>query len=80
MSASLVGLLDIPQCLMDDLESTLYVLLWITIMYSPCSDSSIILGFLDHTLDPQVMAKTRYLEKLYFLENGAFFDNVKFVG
>lgn len=27
MSASLVGRMKMPQCLMDDLESTLYVLL-----------------------------------------------------
>lgn len=82
MSAALVGQQNTPQCLMDDLESTLYVMLWMAIVYSPCDDTKPIPDFLDNILDPIVKpgVDTVYLGKTGFLGTRVFFDKVKFVG
>lgn len=80
MSAALVARLDTPQCLMDELESTIWVILWVAIMYSPCSDIRAIPPFLDHTLDPQVKYQDSYTGKSDFLVGRALFRKVKFIG
>ena len=81
MSAALVAQLDMPQCVMDDLESTLYVILWMAIMYSSCSDISAIPAFLDHTLDPQIKwPEDCYMGKLDFLKGRSLLQTIKFVG
>lgn len=81
MSAALVGQLDTSQGLMDDLESTLYVVLWMAIMYSPCRDiGSSLSNFLDYCLDPIVPPQGSHSAKADFLEARNLFSSVHFTG
>lgn len=54
MSASLVANRDAPHLLEDDLESAFWVLLWMALMYSVCSDPNKIGPFMDYTIDPKI--------------------------
>ena len=78
MSAALVVHLDMLQCLQDDLESTLYVILWMAIIYSPCNHTYAVPGFLH--FDPQIEAQGCCYNKVDFLEAKSFLKRTKFVG
>ena len=80
MSAALVGQLDVSQCLQDDLESSLYVLLWMGIMYSPCNDTKSLAAFLDHCLDPLVQPNTCFTGKADFILGRTLLSNIQFIG
>ena len=81
MSAALIAQLDTLQCLIDNLESTLYIILWLAIMYSPCSNISAIPTFLDHTLNPQIkQPEDYYTGKLDFLKGRSLLQTTKFIG
>ena len=71
---------DHAQDFKDDLESTIYVLLWVAIMYSSCSNAAHAAGFLRTVLDPQPYSGTTYTAKPDFLKGRDFFQLVKFPG
>ena len=71
---------DHAQDFKDDLESTIYVLLWVAIMYSSCSNAAHAAGFLWTVLDPQPYSGTTYTTKPDFLKGRDFFQLVKFPG
>ena len=64
----------------DDLESTLYIVLWVALMFSKCSDSTKVAGFVASVLDPQPKDHTTptYTAKPDFLIGRAFLEQVKF--
>lgn len=80
MSAALVGLLDTSHGLMDDLESTLYVLLWMAMIYSSCKGKGVISTFLDHCLDPKMKPDGRFMGKADFLAGRTLFESIEFTG
>ena len=67
MSAALVVWLGTEQNLMDDLESTLYVLLWMGIMCSLCRDKEAVSAFINHCLNPIVSPDSGYTGKIDFI-------------
>jgi hypothetical protein len=82
MSARLIGLIDRlhQHDLQDDLESSIYVLLWMTLMYSFCSNASYVPDFLSSVLDPQPRGKFGCccLGKADFLQARTFLKQVDF--
>jgi hypothetical protein len=79
MSGKLIFRDDSPHDFRDDLESTIYILLWVALMYSRCSDGEKAVGFLDTVLDPQPRhGHTTYTTKPDFLMGRAFLNKVKF--
>jgi hypothetical protein len=79
MSGKLISMKDHVHDFTDDLESTIYILLWVALMYSKCSDRTKIAGFLKTVLDPQPDDDSTYTSKPEFLRGGQFLDDVKFV-
>ena len=84
MSSKLIameGVHDFP----DNLKSTLYILLWMALMYSHCSDTTKVAAFMDSVLDPQVhncinQATSIYSTKPKFLKGRVFLEEqVKFL-
>jgi hypothetical protein len=84
MSARLIGIMDGVQQhnFQDDLESSIYVLLWMTLMYSSCSDMFHVPHFLSHVLDPQPRGRDGLgsLGKADFLQARTFLKLVNFPG
>lgn len=78
MSAALVGWLTIQHNFKDDLESSIYVLLWVIIMYSEVSDRERSEAFLIQTLDSQPCKTSG--AKADFLKGRTFLSNVTFPG
>jgi hypothetical protein len=66
-----------PQTFKDDLESTIYVLLWVALVYSNCSDQDKVHGFMIHTFDPH---PGTYSAKPDFLTSKHFLHEVKYPG
>jgi len=69
----------------DDLESTIYILLWVTLMYSRSSDTPKVAMFMDSVLDPRVPVRIReatsiYSPKAEFLKGREFLKQVTFPG
>lgn len=64
----------------DDLESSIYVLLWVMFMYSTCSQPNQAIPFLDNVLDPQPHAKGTGYTKSDFLRGRTLLEEVKFTG
>lgn len=78
MSGSLIAYNE-PHNFKDDLESTIYILLWVALIYSKCSDSGKVTGFLDSVLDPQPRTGlSTYTTKPEFLKGATFLRQVKF--
>ena len=72
-----------PQDFRDDLESTLYILLWVGLMYSKCSNNEKVAGFLHNVLDPQPRdsdGHSTYTTKPEFLKGRDFLSQVQFPG
>jgi hypothetical protein len=80
MSGSLIAYNE-PHNFKDDLESTIYILLWVALTYSKCSDSGKVAGFLISVLDPQPRTgPSTYTTKPEFLRGATFLRQVKFPG
>ena len=80
MSARLVARLDGVHSFQDDLESTIYVLLWMILMYSETSDRDRVPTFLSGVLDPQPHGETGGFNKADFLKARTFLQQVNFPG
>lgn len=78
MSAALVAWLGTEQNLMDDLESTLYVLLWMGIMYFLCRDKEAVSAFINHCLNPIVSPDSSHTGKIDFVMSRKFFSIIRF--
>ena len=78
MSAALVAWLSTEQNLMDNLESILYVLLWMGIMYSPCRDKEAVSAFINHCLNPLVSPNSNYTGKIDFIMSRTLFSIIRF--
>ena len=79
MSGKLIALNEIHN-FNDDLESTLYIMLWVALMFLECSDSTKVAGFVAIVLDPQLKdhITPTYTGKPDFLIGRAFLEQVKF--
>jgi len=64
----------------DDLESSVYVLLWVTLMYSEASNRDLVAAFLMNVLDPQPSGTTGGSSKADFLQGRSFLKQVQFPG
>jgi len=64
----------------DDLESSVYVLLWVALMYSEASDRDLVAAFLMNVLDPQPSGTTGGSSKADFLQGRSFLKQVQFPG
>ena len=80
MSTRLVAQLDGVHSFQDDLESTIYVLLWMILMYSETSDRDQVPMFLSGVLDPQPHRETGGFNKADFLKAQTFLQQVNFPG
>jgi hypothetical protein len=78
MSAKLIGNLGGRHDLQDDLESSLYVLLWTALMFSECSGNTYIAPFMAHVIDPQPHAHNGGLGKQDFLQTRSYLQHLKF--
>jgi hypothetical protein len=81
MSCKLIASKDWLHDFTDDLESSIYVILWVMLMYSTCSDRHQAVVFLDGVLDPQPQPDASGgFTKADFLLAGSFLVAVKFPG
>jgi hypothetical protein len=80
MSAKLVSNMGGQHDFKDDLESSLYVLLWVTLVYSECSNSEQVPSFLAGVLDPRPHGPNRSggFAKADFLKGRTFLSEVNF--
>ena len=75
MSANLIAQMNgkhTTHTLQDDLESSIYVLMWMTLMYSETSDKSQVPSFLSGVLDPKPYGLTCGFSKADFLKAWTF--------
>jgi RIO-like serine/threonine protein kinase fused to N-terminal HTH domain len=78
MSSRLISQSNPQHNFQDDLESSLYVLLWMILMYSEVSDRDQVPPFLATVLDPQPYHQTGGFGKEDFLKGRSFLQRVKF--
>jgi hypothetical protein len=78
MSSKLISQQNWQQDFRDDLESSIYVLLWVTLMYSGCSDQEHVAPFMEGVLDPQPHCGGGGLGKADFLQGKSFLKQVSF--
>jgi len=78
MSAGLVSGIYDQHDFKDDLESSVYVLLWVTLMYSEVSDRDEVPTFLSAVLDPRPCGPRGGYGKEGFLVGRAFLNHVTF--
>lgn len=78
MSARLIAHMVGSHDFRDDLESSIYVLLWVVLMYSECSDRAQVPSFLSSVLDPQPHGSIGGYGKADFLKGKTFLSQVKF--
>jgi hypothetical protein len=78
MSAALISQLMGQHGLRDDLESTIYVLLWVALMYSETSDPDQAVLFVKTVLDQPPLGVVGPLNKRDFLIARTFLALVKF--
>ena len=62
----------------DDLESSIYVLLWVALMYSEASDRDLVAAFLMNVLDRQPSGTTGGSSKADFLQARTFLKQIQF--
>ena len=62
----------------DDLESSVYVLLWTTLMYSVVPNKSLVQSTLSNVLDPEPYESKGGVTKIDYLKGGTFMDRVEF--
>jgi hypothetical protein len=80
MSAGLISKSNPLHSFEDDLESSIYVLLWLTLMYSEVTNSDVMPPFLSSVLDPQPYSNNGGYAKTEFLMGRAFLAGVQFPG
>ena len=78
MSSKLISQQNWQHDFRDDLKSSIYVLLWVTLMYSGCSDQEHVAPFMEGALDPQPHCKGGGLGKADFLQGKLFLKQVSF--
>lgn len=78
MSAGLVSGYHVQHDFKDDLESSVYVLLWMTLMYSEVSDRNEVPAFLAAVLDPLSYGPRGGHCKEDFLKSRSFLKHVTF--
>jgi hypothetical protein len=78
MSARLIGNMEGQHVLMDDLESSIYFLLWTALTFLECSDKTQVPSFMEHVIDPQPHGNTGGFGKVDFLQARTFLKAVKF--
>jgi hypothetical protein len=61
----------------DDLESSIYVLLWTTLMYSAVPEKNVVVSTLRHVLDPHPYGNNGGFGKMDLLRGRTFFSQVK---
>jgi hypothetical protein len=79
MSAALVSQTTQQHVLKDDLESSIYVLLWVALMCSETSNPDQAVLFLKTVLDQQPFGGLGSYQKADFLKGRTFLNLVKFV-
>jgi hypothetical protein len=81
MSSKLISDPNWQHDFKDDLKSSIYVLLWVMLMYSMCFNAAQVVPFMDGVLDPQAYLKgSGGFAKLDFLCGQLFLTSVKFPG
>ena len=80
MSAALINQKGVQHNFKDDIESSIYVLLWVILMYSEVSDRDRVPSFLSEVFDPQPHGPFGGYGKLDFLKGRSFLDDVQFPG
>jgi len=80
MSAALITHIFTPTThdFRDDLESSLWVLMWPFLMYLPCMNKDQVDLFFNSTLDPRIKAQTGGYNKADWLKGSTFTTNVSF--
>jgi hypothetical protein len=79
MSAALVMNKAAPHTFVDDLESVLYVILWLVLMYSPSSMTvEQRTAFVQGILDPKQYSGTGGTTKADFLKGRTVLQNITF--
>jgi hypothetical protein len=78
MSANLMSQPDVLHDFRDDLESSLYTLLWTTVMYSEVSDRDLVPPFLASVFNPQPYNGKGGGGKKDFLKGQSFLQDVDF--
>ena len=79
MSARLISNLEGEHDLQDDLESSIYVLLWTALMFSECSGSDYVESFMAHVIDPQPYGRNGGFGKVDFLQTRSYLRQIKFL-
>ena len=80
MSSKLISDPNWRHDFQDDLESSIYVLLWVMLMYSTCSNPAQVVPFMEGVLDPQPHAMGSGFGKSDFLIGKSFLGSVQFSG
>jgi hypothetical protein len=83
MSANLISQMNgdkTTHTIEDDLESSIYVLMWMTLMYSETSDKGQVPSLLSGVLDPKPYGPTGGFGKADFLKARTFLERIAFPG
>ena len=80
MSAKLISSPNAQHDFRDDLESSIYVLMWMTLMYSEVSERGQVEPFLSNTLNPPSYDDLAGFARQDFLKGQSFLQHVKFPG
>src|SRR6266852_5785476 len=80
MSAELISNRKARHNFKDDLESSLYVLMWVIMMYSPVSPQELVPTFLSGVLDLQAYREVGGMGKHDFLMGRSILNEVEFNG
>ena len=78
MSAGLISQKSVQHDFRDDLESSIYILLWMTLMFSEVSNNAIVPTFLSNVLDPRPYSNNGSHGKMDFLCGRTFLSNIEF--
>lgn len=78
MSNALINNQTAPHTFVDDLESTVYILMWMTLVYSSINQPAQAKLFLSNTLDPQPVQGQGGLAKSDFLIGRSFLTQYSF--
>ena len=80
MSAALVAQTTQQHGLRDDLESSIYVLLWVALTYSATSSPEHAVLFMKTVLEPPPVGQLGFFSKAHFLIARTFLKSVNFLG
>ena len=79
MSARLISNLEGEHDLQDNLESSIYILLWTALMFLECSGSDYVESFMAHVIDPQPYGWNGGFGKVDFLQTRSYLCQIKFL-